>query len=432
LSDEQRARMDAHADRWIALGLSTGAAQRHRFEAAMRRCYEHAGIAWHDNVVWASSPPALALCAALADLATPSVRKEAIAAALGDALRGEVPGDVLARLMASALRAVDADPVRYDLELMAYPVGEAITRAVDVTVTDAVERAVRSAVRSATADAVDTLVAVTVAAAMDGVVAADSPPTWHQLVLGPLWCNGWYWGPAFASFFREACGLELTADLADRAMACEQAAAGAWWCYPHREFVLACERPRQIHLEQTSFVDVRGRRGRRLHHLWGPAISWPDGWSVHAIHGVPVPARIIEQPQSVTVRDIETQRNAEVRRVLLERYGWARYMADSGADVVDEVPKDHMIVGLRGARLLSKVLPGEPEPMVYLEMMNSSPEPDGTYRRYLERIDPKAYGGDAGRLCHAAMASRWRHRDGSGQLRLTFANWREYRPLVES
>jgi hypothetical protein len=118
--------------------------------------------------------------------------------------------------------------------------------------------------------------------------------------------------------------------------------------------------------------------------------------------------------------------------VLLERYGFPRYMAECGAEVVDEIPRDHTIVGLRGARLLSKVLPGEPEPVVYLEMVNSSPEPDGTYRRYLERIDPKAYGGDAGRLCHAAMASRWRHRDGSGQLRLSFADWREYQPLEES
>ena len=48
------------------------------------------------------------------------------------------------------------------------------------------------------------------------------------------------------------------------------------------------------------------------------------------------------------------------------------------------------------------------EPIVYLEMLNSTPEPDGTYKRYLERIDPNAYGGMAGRSCHAAMASRWR------------------------
>jgi hypothetical protein len=65
-------------------------------------------------------------------------------------------------------------------------------------------------------------------------------------------------------------------------------------------------------------------------------------------------------------------------------------------------------------------------------MRNSTPEPDGTCRYYLERIDPKIYGGDAARLCHAAMASRWRHRDDAGRLQLTFERWQDYQPAAES
>lgn len=77
-------------------------------------------------------------------------------------------------------------------------------------------------------------------------------------------------------------------------------------------------------------------------------------------------------------------------------------------------------------------LPDEEEPIVYLEMRNSTPEADGTFRRYLERIDPNAYEGDAGRLCHAAMASRWMHRDDNGSLVPTFERWQDYRPTSES
>jgi hypothetical protein len=328
--------------------------------------------------------------------------------------------------------------VRDVLELaVAYPVGEAIARAVDVTVTDAVERAVRSAVRSATAEAVDAVVTGAAADAISALLVSQSVADavssgWRRLLLGQLWGNGWYWGPAYTSFFREVCGLTLAGDLDSRSLACEQAARSAWWCYPHRNFLLACEHPQEIHLEPTNIVDLRGRRSHRLHSLAGPAISWPDGWSLHLIHGRRVPARIVERPQDITVGDIEEEGNAEVRRVLLDRYGWTRYIRDCGAEIIDTVPMDHEVVGLRGARLLRKSLPGEPEPMVYLEMRNSTPEPDGSYRHYLERIDPKAYGGAAGRLCHAAMASRWQQRDESGQLRRTFDDWRDYRPTVES
>jgi hypothetical protein len=69
---------------------------------------------------------------------------------------------------------------------------------------------------------------------------------------------------------------------------------------------------------------------------------------------------------------------------------------------------------------------------VYLEMMNSTPQADGTYKHYLERIDPKAYNGDAGRLCHAAMASLWHYRDDNGRLVRTFSRWQDYQPTAES
>jgi hypothetical protein len=145
-----------------------------------------------------------------------------------------------------------------------------------------------------------------------------------------------------------------------------------------------------------------------------------------------MPAWVIEHPEAITVEAIEREEDVEVRRVMLDRYGWSRYVADSGAEVIDQVPMDHEIRGLRGARLLHKVLPDEPEPIVYLDMLNSTPDPDGTFRHYLERIDPNAYGGEAGRSCHAAMASRWHYRADNGELRRTFERWQDYRPEAES
>ena len=57
-----------------------------------------------------------------------------------------------------------------------------------------------------------------------------------------------------------------------------------WW-WPHRRFVLVCERPAELHLEWAGPGGVL-----RLHDPDGPAIRWRDGWAVHALHGTRLPA----------------------------------------------------------------------------------------------------------------------------------------------
>lgn len=190
--------------------------------------------------------------------------------------------------------------------------------------------------------------------------------------------------------------------------------------FPYDGIVLASDRPHVLRIDE----------GGRLHSAQGPALEYSDGYALYAWHGLCVESRLITDP--ITVSVIERQHNAEIRRIMIERYGWTRYIADCGAQVVDQVADDHPILGLRGARLLRKDLDGEPEPIVYLEMINSSAEPGGSRKRYLQRIDPNAYDGDAGRLCWAAMASLWHYRDDDGRLVRTFSRWQDYQPTAES
>lgn len=68
------------------------------------------------------------------------------------------------------------------------------------------------------------------------------------------------------------------------------------------------------------------------------------------------------------------------------------------------------------------------EPVLMLDMLNSTPEPDGSVKRYMIRVDPKAYGGAAALDCHAAMASTYRWPDGS----FVFATPDQYQPAAES
>jgi hypothetical protein len=156
-------------------------------------------------------------------------------------------------------------------------------------------------------------------------------------------------------------------------------------------------------------------------------VSWGDGWGVYAIHGVRVTQQIVEAPETLTVHQIERETNAEVRRVMIDRFGPKRYLEQSGAKVVQELPADHYLVGLRTARLLRKEVPDD-EPIVMIDLLNSTAEPDGSVKRYLLRVDPNAYDGAASSDCLAAVASTWRMPDGA----LAFKRPQDYAPVFES
>ena len=68
----------------------------------------------------------------------------------------------------------------------------------------------------------------------------------------------------------------------------------------------------------------------RPHAETGPAIVYGDGLAVFAWHGVVVPEWAIGTRTS-SRRDIDRQRNVEVRRVLVERFGAERLIREGGA-----------------------------------------------------------------------------------------------------
>jgi len=183
--------------------------------------------------------------------------------------------------------------------------------------------------------------------------------------------------------------LQLEGDLWGRARAYEGTLRAASWWWPHRHFVMVSERPTVIERELVNAARPRGWGSHRLHCETGPAIAWPDGWGLWYWHGVPVSQHVIETPGTITVAQIESETNAEVRRVLIERYGPARYITDSGAEVIDCVALDDTRVpfGVRGARLLRKQVDGD-EPLVMIELRNSTPEDDGRRKTYLLRVPP--------------------------------------------
>jgi hypothetical protein len=156
--------------------------------------------------------------------------------------------------------------------------------------------------------------------------------------------------------------------------------AQLFWLF--EECAIVCDRPEVIS------VDVDGR----LHASEGPAVRFRDGSALHSVHGVEVPARVIDEPEKITVEDVDSQWNAEVRRVLLDRMGLQRYLELAGAKPVH---RDETGVLWRREVMVERQRPDSQRPtlglahaLAFVEVVNGTPEPDGTYKRYFLRVPP--------------------------------------------
>ncbi|MEW2497636.1 DUF6745 domain-containing protein [Streptomyces nodosus] len=144
-------------------------------------------------------------------------------------------------------------------------------------------------------------------------------------------------------------------------------AAGWWW--PYEKTAVVSERPVELHRDEAG----------RLDRADGPALAFPDGFALHAWRGMPVPAAFLDELAALTPRRIREEGNAELRRVMLEHYGYERYLEESGAQPVQ---RDK-------AGVLWRIELEGDEPLVMVEVVNSTPEPDGTHRTYWLRVPPR-------------------------------------------
>jgi hypothetical protein len=203
------------------------------------------------------------------------------------------------------------------------------------------------------------------ASVRDSVSASVSASVWASVGASVYGQHeaGWL---SFYDFFRDAVGLHEQTEKIDGLTALSQSAG---WALPCTDLCFVSERHNELR---------RDERGR-LHSLDQAAVEYPDGWRIYAVHGVRVPDWIIERPAEITVARIDAETNAEVRRVMVERYGAARFVKDSGAAVVDHDE--------RWGTLYRREITDD-EPLLMVEVINRSPEPDGEFRHYSLRVPP--------------------------------------------
>jgi hypothetical protein len=115
----------------------------------------------------------------------------------------------------------------------------------------------------------------------------------------------------------------------------------------------------------------------QLHRIDGPAMEWEDGskeWYINGqrhredgpacegadghkewyLNGVNVPKYVVLQPEKITLERIFKAKNNEVRSIMIERYGWQRYLVESDAKMLDK--RDNAIENTKEALFATRSL----------------------------------------------------------------------------
>jgi hypothetical protein len=225
-----------------------------------------------------------------------------------------------------------------------------VDSAADNAVYNAVYNAVDSAVRNAVYNAVDSAVYNAVDSAVDSAVGLNNEyiginidamlEISNNFGVGKfgLECakrsfncyqggNAWGGWMAYLSFFRDVCDLDV--DGWDKYAPWETLGVHSGFRVVHEEFCMISEKPCKLEVDEMF----------QPHCDTGPYIQWRDGTGIYATHGVIHPAWITEKPEWITLEKIDAEENADIRQVMIFKYGEEKYLTDSGAKVVqmDEV-----------------------------------------------------------------------------------------------
>lgn len=147
--------------------------------------------------------------------------------------------------------------------------------------------------------------------------------------------------------------------------------SGAWLLFWTKDTLFWVAKPK-VHVDRSN-----GQR--RLHNPEYAAVE-SDVENMYFLDGVLVPAFVVTRPEWITTDHIKSEENTEVRRVMIDRFGLDRWIADQNATLMDEIAD-----------------PGQLEPGWLSKINGVAPEdylrdhPDKAIKLY--ELEEEAYGG---------------------------------------
>ena len=134
---------------------------------------------------------------------------------------------------------------------------------------------------------------------------------WHMYQGGNMWPGA----SSYLESMRDVIGLTGLPGW-DAYKWWEECAIHGGFRIVHHDFCLVADFPDRIQVDEQA----------RQHSEDGPSHRWRDGWSLWHHHGIMVDSKIIEHPDEITIDEIRKQENAEIRRVMITRLGWDKFV----------------------------------------------------------------------------------------------------------
>ena len=360
ITPAEKLAMDDIAREWTKIAMRTDPIRPDKIVPAIHALYAAAGMPCK-RVVIVPSPLVMAFAYGAAAWIwhsrkdTADATRAATAAATDEATDEATYAATRAATYAATAAATYAATDEATAAATSDATADATYEATAEATADATADATRAATDEATAEAIQhrSIGAARACKDIAGARGIACARRWWRTYQG-----GNMWSPvcAYYAAMRDVVGLHLPQFQAYAAW--EACAREGAFRIMHEEFCMVSDFPAEIHIDDQN----------RPHNDTGPSHRWRDGWSLYHVHGVRVPADVVESPHLITVERITNEGNAEVRRVMIDRYGAARYLLDSGAKVIarddygvlyrQEVPQD--------------------EPIVMVRVLNTTPESAGS------------------------------------------------------
>jgi hypothetical protein len=354
LTSEEEALMPIVRDEWLKIGLATGSADRGAAQVAIADAYRMAGLEPPSLWIWLDSP--FAGCWG-AWMLWKAQLQDQLQNHMWAWMRNRVGGRVWDQLVDRVWNQVGDQAGNQIGEL----VGDEVWRRVWDQVVEQVQEQVAEPVWDHVRDQVQIRVWNQRDTQADEQVRYQvGEPVWFLVGQADHGQDdaGWL---SFLDFFRRIGRVNGPNQLTPIMRA---AAAASWW-WPFAGACIIIERPVVHHRDEAG----------RLHNAQGPALAYPDDWAIHAWHGLLIPAWIVEDKGRITPDAIDAENNAEWRGVMLEIFGFDRYIAARGAKLIAEdeclgLPRQLFEIDLRGERVR------------VLRVVNGTVEADGRQRQF--------------------------------------------------
>lgn len=262
LTAAQEAKLVEFYNEWLAIGLSTAAADRVAAEEGIRRIYDTVERK-PPQIAWMPSPMKGVIASAFQaiDLVTSDVFDEALKKAR-DVVQATIAPPALLKIRQAIL-----DPIGDRLADVVPLVGVELSNRVAALKMDGAEEVVQRTIQDAC-----------------------------------FGCHDAAW-MGFYDYCRRVVGLDLS--YLEGLM---QVARSGGWFWPMKASVIITDRPNTIRLDDKN----------KLHAVDGRAVEYADGFGLCAWHGRRVPEAAILAPDEVEWKDVESLADKDLREALAE------------------------------------------------------------------------------------------------------------------